>query len=168
MFIRSSLAGSNKSLNRLNLSSGRVKDLVFTLEIRKARPRSQPYRAPRRAVVNPKEDTVRQQPKTAPAGGKSCYTCGRPDHRSDKCALKDHPDANRDRTEWKNSTAGKKFAALNKDRLPWTKRLNDKGELVDWAEAPPSTGGSKHAVGSSNKTKGINLNEYSEYWCFIF
>ena len=101
----------------------------------------------------PKVDTVRPQLKTTSAGSRSCYTCGRFDHKSDKCALKDHPDANRDKTEWESSTAGKKYAALNKDRLPWNKRLNDEGELVDWADAPPPIGKPKHAAGSSSDTK---------------
>jgi hypothetical protein len=67
--------------------------------------------------------------------------------------LKYHPDANQDRTEWKSSTVGKRFAALNQDRLPWNKRLNDKGELVDWAVAPPPIGKPKYATGNSGDKK---------------
>jgi len=101
----------------------------------------------------PKMDIVGRQSKTTSAGGRSCYTCGRFDHKSDTCALKCHPDANQDRTEWKSSTVGKRFAALNQDRLPWNKRLNDKGELVDWAVAPPPIGKPKYATGNSGDKK---------------
>ena len=50
--------------------------------------------------------------------------------------LKNHPDVNRENVEWKQSSIGKKYAALKRDKLPWKQRLDEQGNLVEWTDAP--------------------------------
>lgn len=54
-----------------------------------------------------------------------CTVCGRLHGRS--CILHEHPDRNKEKVAWKDSTKGKEWAAKGEQTLPWRLTLNGRG-----------------------------------------
>jgi len=116
----------------------------------------------------PPSDTAHAKASKAKAANSTssiCWGCGHPGHNRDVCKKAKHVDRNNENCSWVDSTMGKAYALLHKDRLSTHQRINAEHtafESYDMpnAAAPASSQKSSHG---SKKRKFIASLHDSDY-----